>query len=53
MRFRRAPGPAVVGGVNPFRLAARLQINLLDGEPGFFYQGTYLGAKRIFSIGGF
>jgi hypothetical protein len=46
-------GPAVVGGVNPFRLAARLQINLLDGEPGFFYQGTYLGAKKIVSIGGF
>ena len=47
------PNPAVVGGVNMFRLAARLQINLLDAEPGFFYQGTYLGAKKILSIGGF
>jgi hypothetical protein len=48
-----APAPAVVGGINAFRLSARLQINVLDGEPGFFYQGTYLGAKKILSIGGF
>jgi hypothetical protein len=45
--------PAVIGGLNIFRVAARLQINLLDGEPGFFYQGTYHGAKKILSIGGF
>jgi hypothetical protein len=45
--------PAVIGGLNIFRIAARLQINLLDGEPGFFYQGTYLGAKKVLSIGGF
>ncbi|HXU06413.1 MAG TPA: hypothetical protein VN903_35900 [Polyangia bacterium] len=45
--------PAVIGGLNIFRVAARLQINLLDGEPGFFYQGTYHGAKKIVSIGGF
>lgn len=36
---------------NFFRVAARLQINLLDPEPGFFYAGTYLGAKKILSIG--
>jgi hypothetical protein len=48
-----APNPAVVGGINMFRVAARLQINLLDAEPGFFYQGTYNGAKKILSIGGF
>jgi hypothetical protein len=36
---------------NFFRLSARLQINLLDPEPGFFYAGTYLGAKRIASVG--
>ncbi len=41
-----------VGSRNFFRFAARLQINLLDPETGFFYAGTYLGAKRILSIGG-
>jgi hypothetical protein len=45
--------PAVVGGINVFRLSARLQINLLDAEPGFFYQGTYLGARKIVSLGAF
>jgi hypothetical protein len=35
-----------------FRVTGRLQINLLDAEPGFFYAGTYLGAKKIASIGG-
>ena len=45
--------PAVIGGLNIFRVAARLQLNILDGEPGFFYQGTYHGAKKILSIGGF
>jgi hypothetical protein len=41
-----------VGGRNFFRVAARLQVNFLDAEPGFFYAGTYLGAKRILSVGG-
>jgi hypothetical protein len=45
--------PATIGAVNFFRFAARLQINLLDAEPGFFYQGTYLGAKKVLSVGGF
>ncbi len=35
-----------------FRYAGRLQYNLLDPEVGFFYTGTYLGKKRIVSIGG-
>jgi hypothetical protein len=48
-----APMPATVGGVNMFRFAGRVQINLLDAEPGFFYQGTYLGARKIVSFGGF
>jgi hypothetical protein len=46
-------GPSLIGGMNMFRLAGRLQINLLDAEPGFFYQGTYLGTKKIVSFGGF
>jgi hypothetical protein len=50
--LRNAPAPPDAGGRNFFRVAARLQINLLDAEPGFFYAGTYLGAKRILSVGG-
>jgi hypothetical protein len=48
-----AMNPAVVAGTNFFRASGRLQINLLDAEPGFFYQGTYLGARKILSLGGF
>jgi Phosphate-selective porin O and P len=40
-----------VGSTNFFRAVGRLQINLLDAEPGFFYAGTYLGRKKILSIG--
>ena len=43
----------MVGGINVSRVAARLQINLLDAEPGYFYQGTYLGTKKVVSFGGF
>jgi hypothetical protein len=41
-----------VAGRNFFRFAARLQVNLLDPETGFFYQGSYLGSKKIVSLGG-
>jgi hypothetical protein len=40
-----------VGSRNFFRVAGRLQLNLLDPEPGFFYAGTYLGTKKILSLG--
>jgi hypothetical protein len=40
-----------VGSNNFFRATGRLQINLLDPEPGFFYAGTYLGKKKILSLG--
>lgn len=43
--------PAEVASQNMFRLMARLQLNLLDPETGFFYGGTYLGAKKILSFG--
>jgi hypothetical protein len=33
------------------RFAARVQVNLMDAEPGFFYAGTYLGKKKIVSLG--
>lgn len=44
---------AEVGDYNIFRIAGRVQVNVLDAEPGYFYQGTYLGTKRILSFGGF
>ena len=36
---------------NFFRVTGRVQINLLDPETGFFYAGTYLGTKKVLSIG--
>jgi hypothetical protein len=36
-----------------FRYAGRLQFQLLQPEaPGFFYTGTYLGTRRVATIGG-
>ncbi len=43
--------PTAPGGRNFFRLAGRIQVNLLDPETEFFYAGTYLGRKRILSVG--
>jgi hypothetical protein len=35
-----------------FRYTGRVQVQLLDPEPaGFFYSGTYLGARRVAAIG--
>ncbi|HYP99636.1 MAG TPA: hypothetical protein VER96_13270 [Polyangiaceae bacterium] len=45
-------GTGEVSGQNMFRFAGRIQINLLDAETGFFYAGTYLGKKKILSVGG-
>ena len=41
-----------VAGQNFFRVAARVQVNVLDAETGFFYAGTYLGKKKVLSFGG-
>ncbi len=46
------PTPAEQGARNFFRTTARLQINLFDPETGYYYGGTYLGAKKILSLGG-
>jgi hypothetical protein len=35
-----------------FRYAGRVQYNVLDPEVGFFYKGSYLGKKKILSVGG-
>ncbi|MES1188483.1 MAG: hypothetical protein ABUL60_32000 [Myxococcales bacterium] len=40
-----------VGARNFFRFAARIQANIFDAETGFFYSGTYLGTKKVLSIG--
>jgi hypothetical protein len=34
------------------RYAGRVQYNVLDPEVGFFYTGSYLGKKKIVSVGG-
>lgn len=44
---------AELGSVNFFRFTGRLQVNILDAEKDFFYQGSYLGEKKILSVGGF
>lgn len=48
---REAATTAEMQSQNMFRVAARVQLNLLDAEPGFFYWGSYLGTKRILSFG--
>src|SRR5262249_41210816 len=50
--FRQPSTPTQIQAQDIFRIAARLQLNLWDAEPGFFYAGTYLGKKKILSIGG-
>lgn len=37
---------------NAFRYTGRVQVQLLDPEPqGFFYAGTYLGARKVAAVG--
>jgi hypothetical protein len=50
--FRKPVAGSLVQSRNGFRVAGRVQVNILDAEPGFFYGGTYLGAKKIISVGG-
>lgn len=51
--FQGKRNPPVTGAAsrNGFRYAARVQLNFLDPETGYFYGGTYLGTKKIFSVG--
>ena len=49
--LRNAQTATDVGSRNFFRATGRVQVNLLDAEPGFFYAGTYLGTKKIASLG--
>jgi len=48
-----APKPARAAAFNITRFAGRLQVNFLDGQPGFFYSGTTLGQKKILALGVF
>jgi hypothetical protein len=49
--LRDAQTATTVHGNNMFRAAGRVQVNLMDPETGFFYGGSYLGAKSVLSIG--
>ncbi len=51
--FQGKRNPPVTGAAsrNSFRYAGRVQLNLLDPETNYFYSGSYLGTKKIFSLG--
>jgi hypothetical protein len=49
---RNDSSPESVQSRNFFRVAGRVQVNVFDPETGFFYAGTYLGAKKVLSFGG-
>lgn len=36
---------------NALRLAGRVQLNFIDPETTYFYGGTYLGTKKVLSVG--
>ena len=50
--LRDAQTTTTVHGNNMFRATGRVQVNVFEPETGFFYAGSYLGAKSILSIGG-
>lgn len=49
--LRKAATATEVNARNIFRYAGRLQLNVFDPETAFFYSGTYLGKKKILSVG--
>jgi hypothetical protein len=49
--LRQAATATQVNARNGFRYAGRLQLNAFDAETAFFYAGTYLGKKKILSVG--
>ncbi len=54
LQYRFMVSEGVEGANNPHdrqRFAGRLALNLLDPEPGWFKQGTYLGEKKVLAFG--
>ena len=52
-QFKWQLGAFDMGGGTPDpRLAARLTLNLLDPEPGYYNSSTYYGTKDVLAIGG-
>jgi len=49
---RRTANEDNVASSNGFRLAGRVQLNLLDPEKVYFLRGTWLGEKRLLSFAG-
>jgi hypothetical protein len=49
---RRPPDDDDAAASNGFRVAARVQLNLLDPEKVYFLRGTWLGEKRLLSFAG-
>ena len=48
---KRNPPTNGAASRNAFRYAGRVQLNFLDPETNYFYGGTYLGTKKVFSVG--
>ena len=49
---RLSTAPGVQTATNAMRGAGRIQLQLLDPEaPGYAYAGTYLGRKKVLSVG--
>jgi hypothetical protein len=48
---KRNTPPNGAASRNDFRYAGRVQLNFLDPETNYFYGGSYLGTKKVFSVG--
>jgi len=46
-----AAGAGVPNGIGKPEFAMRVEVNLLDPEPGYYKQGSYYGTKDILAIG--
>ena len=51
MEGRKAVSGASSPGSNP-RVSARAHVTLLEPESGYGYKGTYLGRKKVLTVGG-
>ena len=54
LQYRLMVSEGVEGDANPvdsLRFTGRLALNLLEPEKGWFHKGTYLGKKKVLSLG--